>query len=174
MVKFKDFSRPLNVFPVLFKANLIFKQDNPVYSSPFQACANPVITARVTFTLFILCQNCFQKVSAEAKSQGLSNGCRDKCILIWINMRNFNTFWVEEMTYKAICIYFSYIIFGSLYRTRYYENAAGWQRLAGACIVHTILAIITTTIADYYCNVHVLYKLNTSKISFRKPSIFIR
>ena len=25
MVKFKDFSRPLSIFPVLFKANLIFK-----------------------------------------------------------------------------------------------------------------------------------------------------
>ena len=25
MVKFKDFSRPLSVFPVLFKSNLIFK-----------------------------------------------------------------------------------------------------------------------------------------------------
>ena len=25
MVKFKDFSRPLSVFPVLFKANLLFK-----------------------------------------------------------------------------------------------------------------------------------------------------
>ena len=25
MVKFKNFSRPLSVFPVLFKANLIFK-----------------------------------------------------------------------------------------------------------------------------------------------------
>ena len=25
MVKFKDFSRPLSVFPILFKANLIFK-----------------------------------------------------------------------------------------------------------------------------------------------------
>ena len=41
MVKFKDFSRPLSVFQVLFKANLIFKdfQDSPVYSSTFQACA---------------------------------------------------------------------------------------------------------------------------------------
>ena len=40
MVKFKDFSRPLSVFQVLFKANLIFKdlQDSPVYSSTFQAC----------------------------------------------------------------------------------------------------------------------------------------
>ena len=43
MVKFKDFSRPLSVFPVLFKVNLIFKdfQDSPVYSSTFQACADP-------------------------------------------------------------------------------------------------------------------------------------
>ena len=43
MVKFKDFLRPLSVFQVLFKANLIFKdfQDSPVYSSTFQACENP-------------------------------------------------------------------------------------------------------------------------------------
>ena len=32
--KFKDFSMPLSVFQVLFKAN-------PLYSSSFQACANP-------------------------------------------------------------------------------------------------------------------------------------
>ena len=44
MVIFKDFSRPLSVFQVLFKVNFIFKdfQDSPVYSSTFQACANPV------------------------------------------------------------------------------------------------------------------------------------
>ena len=43
MVKFKDFSRPLSAFQVVFKAILIFKdfQDCPVYSSTFQACANP-------------------------------------------------------------------------------------------------------------------------------------
>ena len=42
--KIQDFSRPLSVFQVLFKANFIFKdfQDSPVYSSTFQACANPV------------------------------------------------------------------------------------------------------------------------------------
>ena len=44
MVKFKDFSMPLSVFQVLFKANFIFRtfQDSPVYSSTFQACTNPV------------------------------------------------------------------------------------------------------------------------------------
>ena len=44
MLKFKDFSRPLSVFQVLFKANLTFTtfQDSPVYSSTFQAAANPV------------------------------------------------------------------------------------------------------------------------------------
>ena len=44
MVKFKDFSRPLNVFQALFKANLFSKtfQDSPIYSSTFQACVNPV------------------------------------------------------------------------------------------------------------------------------------
>ena len=43
MLKFKDFSMPLSVFQVLLKANFIFKdiQDSPVYSSTFQACANP-------------------------------------------------------------------------------------------------------------------------------------
>ena len=42
-VKFKDFSRPLSVFQVLFKANLFSRtfQDSTVYSSTFQACANP-------------------------------------------------------------------------------------------------------------------------------------
>ena len=44
MVKFKDSSRPSSAFQVLFKANLIFRtfQDSPVYSSTFQAYANPV------------------------------------------------------------------------------------------------------------------------------------
>ena len=43
MVKFKDFSKPLSVFKVLFKANFIFKdfKDSHVYSSTFQACVNP-------------------------------------------------------------------------------------------------------------------------------------
>ena len=38
---------PLSVFQVLFKANLISRafQDSPVYSSTFQACANPVVRA---------------------------------------------------------------------------------------------------------------------------------
>ena len=42
MVKFKDFSRPLSVLQVLFKATLTSRtfQDSPVYSSTFQACAN--------------------------------------------------------------------------------------------------------------------------------------
>ena len=43
MVKFKDFSRPLSVFQVLFVANFIFKDFSrqSVYSSTFQACVNP-------------------------------------------------------------------------------------------------------------------------------------
>ena len=43
--EFKDFSRPLGDFPVLFKAILIFKdfQESPLNSSIFQACANPVV-----------------------------------------------------------------------------------------------------------------------------------
>ena len=44
MVKFKDFSRPSSVFQVLLKQILFSRtfQDSPVYSSTFQACANPV------------------------------------------------------------------------------------------------------------------------------------
>ena len=43
MVKFKDFSRPLSAFQgkVLFSRTF---QDSPVYSSTFQACANPETT----------------------------------------------------------------------------------------------------------------------------------
>ena len=38
MVKFNDFSRPLSVFQVLFKANFIFKdfQDSHIFSSTFK------------------------------------------------------------------------------------------------------------------------------------------
>ena len=45
MVKFKDFSRPLSVFQVLFKANFISRtfQDSTVYSRTLQACVNPGI-----------------------------------------------------------------------------------------------------------------------------------
>ena len=45
MVKFKDFSRPLSVFQVFFKANLIFKDFSrqSFISSTFQACVNAVI-----------------------------------------------------------------------------------------------------------------------------------
>ena len=41
--EFKDFSRLLSDFPVLFKADLIFKDfsGKPSNSSTFQACANP-------------------------------------------------------------------------------------------------------------------------------------
>ena len=43
MVKFKDFSRPLSVFQVLFRQILFSRtfQDSLVYPSTFQACANP-------------------------------------------------------------------------------------------------------------------------------------
>ena len=49
MVKFKDFSKPLSVFQVLFKADFIVKdfQDSTVYSSTFQACANPVFASMI-------------------------------------------------------------------------------------------------------------------------------
>ena len=43
MIKFKDFSRPLSVlkyFSGIFNFQGLFK-DIPVYSSTFQACANP-------------------------------------------------------------------------------------------------------------------------------------
>ena len=58
MVKFKDFSRPLSVFPILFKANLISRpfQDSSVYSSTFQACVNPafLISSRAINCLMAL------------------------------------------------------------------------------------------------------------------------
>ena len=41
MEEFKDFSRPLSDFPVLFKADLTF-QESPLNSSTFQACENHV------------------------------------------------------------------------------------------------------------------------------------
>ena len=44
MVKFKDFSRPLSVFQVLYQANFIFKdfsRQSCIFKY-FQACANPV------------------------------------------------------------------------------------------------------------------------------------
>ena len=40
IVEFKDFSRLLSDFPVLFKAYLI--QEIPLNSSTFLACSNPV------------------------------------------------------------------------------------------------------------------------------------
>ena len=44
LIPLANFSSPLSVIQVLFKANFIFNdfQDSPVYSSSFQACANPV------------------------------------------------------------------------------------------------------------------------------------
>ena len=41
-IEFKDFSRPLSDFPVLFKVYLISRtfQESPLNSSTFQACAN--------------------------------------------------------------------------------------------------------------------------------------
>ena len=56
MVKFKDFSRPLSVFPVLFKANLIFKDFSrqsyifKYFSSLCQPCTVYRIQ-KYTFTL---------------------------------------------------------------------------------------------------------------------------
>ena len=47
IVKFKDFSRSLSVFQVLFKANLVFKdflRRSCIFKYfKFQACANPVL-----------------------------------------------------------------------------------------------------------------------------------
>ena len=49
--EFKDFSRPLSDFPVLFKADLIFKDFSrkPLNSSSFQACANPGTSLKRNF-----------------------------------------------------------------------------------------------------------------------------
>ena len=43
IIEFKDFSRPLSDFPVLFKADSFSRtfQENPLNSSTFQACGNP-------------------------------------------------------------------------------------------------------------------------------------
>ena len=45
IVEFKDFSRLLSDFRVLFQADLIFKdfQESPLNSSSFPACANPEV-----------------------------------------------------------------------------------------------------------------------------------
>ena len=60
MVKVQDFSRPLSVFQVLFKANLIFKTVLyiQVLSSTFQARANPVCCL---FMYYIITKFSFQK-----------------------------------------------------------------------------------------------------------------
>ena len=51
-------SRLLSDFPVLFKADLIFKdfQESPLNSSTFQACTNPVI--QVTLALGLQMRVC--------------------------------------------------------------------------------------------------------------------
>ena len=57
IVEFKNFSRLLSDFPVLFKADLIFMDisRSPLNSSTFQACTNPISSGsgsniqRVTF-----------------------------------------------------------------------------------------------------------------------------
>ena len=55
IVGFKDFSRLLSDFPVLFKADSIFNfQKNPLDSSTFQACENPDLD-RVLFNIYVLC-----------------------------------------------------------------------------------------------------------------------
>ena len=45
MVKFKDFSRPLSAFKYFSRQFLFSRtfQDSPIYSSTFQACANPYL-----------------------------------------------------------------------------------------------------------------------------------
>ena len=50
-VEFKDFSRLLSDFPVVFKANLFSQtfQESPLNSSTFQACADPVPTGKLDF-----------------------------------------------------------------------------------------------------------------------------
>ena len=53
MVKIKDFSRPLGVYPVLFKAKLILRtfQDRPVYSSTVRTLVTGSYT-NVDFLIF--------------------------------------------------------------------------------------------------------------------------
>ena len=47
--KIQGLSRPLSVFQVLFKANVFSRtfRDSPIYSSTFQACANPECDLKV-------------------------------------------------------------------------------------------------------------------------------
>ena len=74
MVKFKDFSRPLSVNS--FQGNFFFKdfQDSPVYSSTFQACANPVGNFSCFVVVFLKVQNavntsnCNRQMSRGQKS----------------------------------------------------------------------------------------------------------
>ena len=55
IVEFKDFSRPLSDFLVLFKADLIFKtfQERTLNPSTFQVCANPVTLFQTPETGFL-------------------------------------------------------------------------------------------------------------------------
>ena len=82
MVKLKDFSKPLSVFQVLFKANLFLMtfQDSHVYSSTFQACANPeasylgqhslLVYPFCSFQLILCQQSSIKDILANSEAQG--------------------------------------------------------------------------------------------------------
>ena len=61
MVKFKDFSRPLNVFQVLFKANLIFKDSSrqacifKYFSSLCEPCYSRNLRSMFCITVYSVC-----------------------------------------------------------------------------------------------------------------------
>ena len=55
MVKFKDFSKPMSVFQVPLKANLVFKDFSRQVCifKQFQACANPESAERRDYLEFL-------------------------------------------------------------------------------------------------------------------------
>ena len=104
--KFKDFSRHLSDFPVLFKADLIFKdfsrkpskfnyfssqckpwskiQESPLNSSSFQACVNP---------------------------DGVKLYLPDCYLLIWSNMKHTEFIFVEYESFTDHCLSFQLMLY---------------------------------------------------------------
>ena len=69
MVKFKDFSRPLSVFPALFKANLVFK-DFSKQSCIFKYLCEPCPEKKKELTaLLSLCFCCYVTVFCVSSLQ---------------------------------------------------------------------------------------------------------
>ena len=82
--EFKDFSRPLNDFPVLFKADLIFKDFSrkPSKFKYFSSLCKPCIYIWIVQSLwqvvtFVICWKPFQTVWNQIRTDRMS-------VLIWI------------------------------------------------------------------------------------------